>query len=534
MLVAAYFCEKDYQIALKNLEWCIEMEKTTPYECLLACDSDTPQEAFQKMQELAGRYFSAVHHLIHSPPPEKSWPMGPNYAWQSVAWHIGSEFKTHWFWWEADVVPLRKGWLQLLDEEYKRGQRPFAGYIVRGVVPSGHMNGVGIYPPKVSAYCPQAFLAQRMAWDVASGKYIVPQGLVHHIGNLYQHCWALKDCKECVNDSSFPSPSFSSWEQIEKVVDFRCAIFHRCKDGSLIDQIRKHHGSLDMTTANVPKHTDGQKTTIEIIESQLPVYPENPKTEILIITYKKDARWLDYCLQSLAKFASGFHKITVAAPYRDESVFKKMQRKHGFNLYQYAEVPGKGMVQHEERICSADEICTEADFIMHLDADCIYHSRVTPDEYVVKNKPVYVVRTYESLFSPDRKSVSDCFQWKAVAANTLGFEPEMYTMCRHPTVLPKWMYSKFRAHVESVQKMPFREFVLLQKNEFPQTFAEFPSLGAYAWKFHRNAFHWIDISETGSAGAPKDLQKAYWSHGGLAQKMESGKTAEEEIIEFLK
>ena len=52
------------------------------------------------------------------------------------------------------------------------------------------------------------------------------------------------------------------------------------------------------------------------------------------------------------------------------------------------------------------------------------------------------------------------------------------------------------------------------RNEFPQDRNEFPALGAFAWEFFRDSYHWIDIDKV---PPPKDRVHVYWSHGGITQ-----------------
>jgi hypothetical protein len=133
------------------------------------------------------------------------------------------------------------------------------------------------------------------------------------------------------------------------------------------------------------------------------------------------------------------------------------------------------MVQHQERMGFADEICPKANFVIHFDADCMWLTPTTPAHYFREGKPVYVWRTYDSLINIGGV-VSDCHQWKKVAEKALGHPINEYTMCRHPTVLPRGFYKPYRDHITKATGQDFSKYVISQRNEFPQTFADFPTM----------------------------------------------------------
>lgn len=546
---------------VKNLKWCQMMEPSVPFECLLAYDTDTPANAIAEVEALANSYFSKVNKFCHGAPKMKTWPYAPNHAWQSVAFEVSMKYGQPWFWWESDAAPLRKGWINELWEEYKRGGKPFMGHVVKGVVPTGHINGVSIYPPKVSQYSSEAFLHLNKAWDVVLGRDVVGKALGHHAPHLIQHCWNLSKERAPTNGEG-TCPSFANWGEIENTVDFRCVLFHRCKDGTLIDRLIEHSKTHQPKEyENVAQHTidasaeivqSNGKVSIKLIGGKVMEFdagtPRN--VQILIVTHAKDIPWLEYCLKSISKYADGISGLTIAAPKHEEAQFKELGRKSLFNLYLYQEYAGHGMMQHEEQICLADRICKNAEFVLHVDADCIFKEKFFWWDYVIDGKAVNVCRSYGSLCGEhrfdvetkgysklteaQRKVVSDCYQWRYCVEKAIGISPEMYTMCRHPSCYPVWLYKDVRDRIKLTTKMNLHDFIMAQKNTFPQTFAEFPTLGGFAYHFHKDKLFWFDISESGPNGAPRDKLKAYWSHGGLSQKMPSGKTAEEEIKEFLK
>ena len=55
----------------------------------------------------------------------------------------------------------------------------------------------------------------------------------------------------------------------------------------------------------------------------------------------------------------------------------------------------------------------------------------------------------------------------------------------------------------------------------PQTFAEFPTLGAVAWEHFHDAYHWARFPVHNDGSHPalmRDKMKAFWSIGGVEMK----------------
>lgn len=533
MIVALHFCAKDGALAIKNLNFCIYLEQQVPFDVLLSYDTETPEDMIGKVRGLAQKYFRRVEELQYQAPWHKGWPQAANHAFQQTAGHISAHIREPFLWWEADAVPLRKGWLTDIAATYEkalRANKSFMGNHVIGITqPGGHMNGVGVYPADVGKFSRNAMLSLNAPWDVAMAGQML--GHLYPANELFQHCWTLDGAGNCCNNGSIV-PTFKSWADVSQGphrVDFRAAMFHRCKDGSIID-----HWMGKAAQASVPQHMHEKVKEIALKSIKKPPGPKpsGPTTRILIVTYWKDFPWLKLCLDAIDKFATGFSGVTVCIPSRDVQQYtEEIGARDNVKIRRFNEVEGKGMVHHMERMAYADELCPKDDFILHMDADCIITEPITPDDYVVDGKPVYVMRTYDSLIDKSRGVISDCHQWKKVAERALGEEISIYTMCRHPTCFPRSFYPMFRAHIEKVQQMPFTDFVLAQRNEFPQGFADFPTMGAFAWAHHNDAYHWLDVQKD---GAPKDKMRPYWSHAGLDQIMpETGKSARQVIEEVL-
>lgn len=538
------FCSKDSDIALQNLQWMKELDGNSPFHCILSHDDETSQSAIRLMQEAANGLFKSVETFWYPAPEKKYWPAGANWAFQNVARYMAAVRNESWLFLEADAIPLKKGWLSELAAEYVKGNRPFMGHVVTGM---GHPNGVAIYPPMVALYSQGALMVQDTAWDVVIG-HEVPGNMIHNANFHFMHAWAVdKDGNYWNGDGSLPT--FRSVHDIVAKIDLTACVFHRCKDGSLIKWLREFYKAPHK--AMVPQHAEEEheetKTNVctngsrldeannEVDEDELPIRVEDatvgqnseekpvdgtyPKTEILIVTYWKDFPWLAYALKCIHKHAKGFQGVTLAVPDKDVGALNEQCAGffEGVTVKPYKEVEGKGMLQHMAVMATAEEVVPAGtEFVLHMDADCMFKEPVTPATYIKNEKPYYVVRSYDSLIDSKTRVVSDCMQWKPVVEDSLRTPVTMYTMCRHPSVFPIAFYKRFRNYIQSKQGMGFLPYVLSRRNEFPQTFADFPTMGAFAYQFMRDKFEWVDIS-AGNHLAPKDKLMAFWSHGGITE-----------------
>lgn len=535
MILVVAFCSKDADLQRRNLEWMLELDSGCGREGVLAYDTATPVFYVEQIEALAQRYFTKVHHCRYQEPPVKGWPAACNWAWQSTArWMFEFGPKQPWLWLEADATPLKSGWLLTLEKAHQEGGKAFGGHVVKDM---GHMNGVGIYPWDVMRRNEMAMLARAAAWDVVLKPST--QSDCVSLNHLIQHAWNVHPLDRAMIWNGEGAPlSFKSQEDVALWMDFNAVLIHRVKDGSLIPLLREKHRAeqdkqrLIMSTEyNVPQHTkqdeETKTATHEATEKQSDkkalgdvhhIQSRNiskaAKVHILIVTYQKDAPWLKYCLALCKKYLTGFSGITVAYPASDKAVLSEMISGSIAHGWTYAETPGKGMVQHMAIMALADGIVPHGtQFVMHLDADCMYHTPATPADYFTDGKPDYLVRPWESL-KDGNGVVSDCAQWLTPTEKQLGFRPKIYCMCRHPTIFPVSFYKPYREWIEAEHKKPFMEYMTSGRNTFPQDRMDWTAMGAFAYEFMRDEFNWIDVGAP-NAVVPKDRQKTFWSHAGV-------------------
>lgn len=584
MIIVPNFCDKDWALMMKSIQWMKELDGRLDFHCVLAYDQSTRGDHVAAVAQAANDVFSKVEMAYYPPSPKKTWPAGPNWAWQNMARYMAALHNDSWLFLEADAIPIRKGWLHDIAAEHVRSGKPFSGHIVDGM---GHLNGCAVYPKNVMEYSVNAMMTEESAWDVVLGSDLaLRDGGVsahcHPSHALFQHCWCINPADGKAWNGSGELATFKNTRDVVRLVDLTMALFHRNKDGTLIDMLRQHYAHPEL--AMVPQHTEqvayvktnpsepdrvinpadfqgewsaedeeekspeveaepvvgegGVLPAVQLVEKPATVdlHLLNPFTgqcEILIVTYGlptkrasgqtvSDFDWLRWCLRCIRKHCAGFQGITVCFPNRDAERFVELANEHAkskcgipLRIQMYAEKDRRGMIQHMAMMAGADQLVPKSTtHVLHVDADVMFKEPVTPDEYFHGDKPVYVVRSWKSLSSSDGKVVSDCLQWKEPTDKQLGFESEIYGMCRHPTGMPIGFYQKYREHIESVQGKPFVAYMLEGRNEFPQNRMDWTAMGAYAYAKMKQDFAWIDISE-GNHLAPRDKCKTWWSHGGI-------------------
>ena len=237
-------------------------------------------------------------------------------------------------------------------------------------------------------------------------------------------------------------------------------------------------------------------------------------TEILIVSFAKHFNHLIYALRSIEKFARGFSAVRVVIPRVDIDRFSSeisanIKREEGscpVIVEGFDEWPDKGMVHHMHIIMHADQYCPDADFILHFDSDCTFTEPVTPEDYFLDGKPVLMYADFGWLCSSVQGNL---IMWQEATLNAIGRPVEIETMRRHPAVHYRELYPLARDAIEKHTGKNMVEFMREQRNEFPQSFCEYVTLGNVAWRTMRDKYHWRDQQ---SQGFPPSKLNQSWSH----------------------
>lgn len=227
LAVVIPFCNRDAEMFIKNLRWWRELQQTYPYTAVLSCEQGTRREFINEMVANA-RCFRSFALTEYTAPKPGQWP--PTVAFIAAAKAM-VQFGVPWLWTEFDMIPLKSEWLDALSSEYTTGAKSFMGPIVPHLT---HMNGTGIYPADTPQRIPKGLAQIWTAWDVAMRPEMIND--CHDCSHIFQHVWGVHQGRFHPYLGDPPSfPIRAMMGQIDK----DAVVFHRCKDGTLIDRLRE-------------------------------------------------------------------------------------------------------------------------------------------------------------------------------------------------------------------------------------------------------------------------------------------------------
>ena len=223
MLVLLGYCDRDIAAALNLGRWINELGGCKGHSLIMIHDKRCDPAMVKQIQAEFHKAFDDLLSLEAGAMID-GWPEGANYFFRVLTAHVQDKPVRYFFWLEPDAVPLKAGWLDDIQAEFIRANKPFMGDKVdlpdRPDVPL-HMSGVGVYPNPLYNFAGESYRAHDVAWDIAGKDQIVPKA---HFTKLIQHYWQ--------------HPEFTEIKDIRP----EAVIFHASKDGSLIRLLRKKSG----------------------------------------------------------------------------------------------------------------------------------------------------------------------------------------------------------------------------------------------------------------------------------------------------
>ena len=465
----------DWHLAVKFLKWCRVMESRAP----------NAMRVDKKFMILCSPALDATHRLklLHAVPPsalahvdaahiEESGYFGSaNRMFLAALQAMEQKFPGHaMLWVEADCVPMRSNWFELIRDEYRSCGQPFMGdHVLDGAFP--YMTGNGVYHPDWRRLAPS--LADIAAYDAAWG-------------------WDSKCAPQVFRQSHRAKTIQQIWRPVLPMtstagINAETALFHQCKDGTLIDVLAGEKIPMDAalaeSTYEKERHLHGGEHNRSKTHKRIKV---NPVTEILIVTFKRDMEFLKLCLQSIEKYAVGFGNVTVLVPSTERGLYEWASK---WRIQYFEETPGKGMMSHELEVIRADRWCEGADIIAVLDADCLFWRTTTPNDLAPQGKPIIVREHYDKVGNPNRHLWRDCVD------RAIGIRPDYEMMVCKPPIFHRETFSKTRELIEATTGRRYETFIMSQRSEWPQEFAEFPTLSTVALNYFKDEYTWVDYDK---------------------------------------
>lgn len=211
--------------------------------------------------------------------------------------------------------------------------------------------------------------------------------------------------------------------------------------------------------------------------------------EIVIVTFVRDFSYLEYCLKSIDKFATGFEVVTILIPQKDlaqmlEPSFR-WNIKHPVRIKTFDEWPGAGFLHHMFAVMTTDDWKTgKSGYCAHIDADCVFTEPVTPQDYMRDGKPMLRYEEFDSLCARHPAHM----EWFNCTSQCLPFPVKYETMRAHPAVYHVDTYARARERIREKTGEEVDTYIRRQKNSYPQTFCEFVTLGNVAMHDHADKY----------------------------------------------
>jgi hypothetical protein len=223
------------------------------------------------------------------------------------------------------------------------------------------------------------------------------------------------------------------------------------------------------------------------------------RVSILVRSYWKDLEWLQFCLRGIERYCRGFAEVVVAMP---ESSRPWMVRYKFSPVARFVFGPNYADDYLGQQVTKLHaDVILDADWIVHVDADCIFRRVTRPEDLAVDGRPRIPTRPIADL--------GRHYPWRRATEEFLGGSVELDFMQRPPFVYPRWLYAELRRYCLETHGVTLTHYVIARP---PRGFSEFNALGAYAHRRAPEAFEFPDIDD---ARLPPPVCDWHWSWGGI-------------------
>ena len=221
---------KDSKLAVDWLNWHLDMpQPPSRHELMFGFARSVPAGDYAEIEQSMSSRSTFILHDEN----EAGYPISASHLFVRCMEFV-SAFRPRQpiLWLEPDAIPVKPGWLDAIADEYEICGKPFMGHLEPLCRPP-HLAGVAVYPPNWEKLAPNLYKVLEagdiptwgpglgQAFDMYAGPQIYPQAAQ---SKTIQQVW------KC--------PPFT--EDNLDLVKPDTYLFHQCKDGSLIRELRKN------------------------------------------------------------------------------------------------------------------------------------------------------------------------------------------------------------------------------------------------------------------------------------------------------
>lgn len=209
--------------------------------------------------------------------------------------------------------------------------------------------------------------------------------------------------------------------------------------------------------------------------------------DIFYKSYKKDFWLLHYSLLSITKNVTGYNNIILLIPESEKHDFDTRELPER-TLIHYVNEEGNGYLF--QQWCKLNAAAySNADFILFADSDCIFDHKINLQDFIPVPEILYT--SYDQL--------PDAIIWQKPTEQLIG-DPQPYEWMRRNCLI----YHRSTLVNLNAWKPGLKKIVMESKR-----FSEFNLIGAYAWKFERDKYNFVN-TDNWQYVPPKAIQ--VWSH----------------------
>lgn len=242
LLVVLPYHAGDIELALSLLEWIKELGGCEGNAIMPVADCKEKDSMIALVAERAAecgfaRIVGPVKTLFSL--PNEAWPRGANWMFETAIRHIEENQLGPFLWLEPDCVPMREGWLRDIENAYFKCGKTFFGHVIvtngeKGLPPR-MLSGVAVYPGfSASLLLKHTAGSKKVAWDVKMAGDVVPKTLAT---NLIWNLWGEEQALPPHFVEALAPGMPRNYVPLSRIPR-QTALYHRCKDGSLIELLR--------------------------------------------------------------------------------------------------------------------------------------------------------------------------------------------------------------------------------------------------------------------------------------------------------